>query len=78
MEAEGSVICWNQIALVTEFLNLRQEKKISSEGNMTDLLDEHRKDTLRVQIWQFEMGGFEEEEAKPRLNLPLPKVLQVL
>ncbi|GAA6226948.1 uncharacterized protein LOC108900338 [Lates japonicus] len=71
-------ICWHtgsykcQIALVAELLRLQQQTQLPSEvtaEDMTDLLVEESKSTLRVQLWEFELEDFEEDEARPLLRL---------
>ncbi|XP_035851555.1 uncharacterized protein LOC118493887 isoform X2 [Sander lucioperca] len=71
-------LCWHvksyksKIALVIELLRLQQENRIPSKvtlEDMTDLLVEQSKDTIRVQLWEFELEDFDEEEAKPLLTL---------
>ncbi|XP_035852540.1 uncharacterized protein LOC118494115 [Sander lucioperca] len=71
-------LCWHvksyksKIALVIELLRLQRENRIPSKvtlEDMTDLLVEQSKDTIRVQLWEFELEDFDEEEAKPLLTL---------
>ncbi|XP_035852539.1 uncharacterized protein LOC116055154 [Sander lucioperca] len=71
-------LCWHvksyksKIALVIELLRLQREDRIPSKvtlEDMTDLLVEQSKDTIRVQLWEFELEDFDEEEAKPLLTL---------
>ncbi|XP_044064417.1 fibrous sheath CABYR-binding protein-like [Siniperca chuatsi] len=70
--------CWHigsykcQIALLTELLRLQQKNQLPSEvtaEDMTELLVEQSKSTLRVQLWEFELEDFEENEARPLLKL---------
>ena len=71
-------ICWHissyktKIALVIELLRLQQKDMIPSEvtvDDMTDLLREESKSSLRVQLWDFELEDRDEDVAKPLLNL---------
>ncbi|KAL3976553.1 sarcosine oxidase / L-pipecolate oxidase [Sarotherodon galilaeus] len=71
-------ICWHlpgyrtQIAIMTEFLRLQQEDLIPpnlTAEDLRDLLVEKSRETLREQLWEFELEDFEEEEAKPLLRL---------
>ncbi|KAI9531036.1 hypothetical protein NQZ68_000528 [Dissostichus eleginoides] len=71
-------ICWHissyktKIALVIELLRLQQKNMIQSEvtvDDMTDLLREESKSSLRVQLWDFELEDRDEDVAKPLLNL---------
>ncbi|XP_044063034.1 actin cytoskeleton-regulatory complex protein pan1-like [Siniperca chuatsi] len=70
--------CWHigsykcQIALLTELLRLQQKNQLPSEvtaEDMTELLVEQSKSTLRVQLWEFELEDFDETEARPLLKL---------
>ncbi|XP_039856030.1 uncharacterized protein LOC120714062 [Simochromis diagramma] len=71
-------ICWYlpgyraQIAMMTEFLRLQKENQMPSSltaEDMGDLLVERSKETVREQLWEFELEGLEETEAKPLLKL---------
>ncbi|XP_039866062.1 uncharacterized protein LOC120720440 [Simochromis diagramma] len=71
-------ICWylpgyrTQIAIMTEFLRLQQEDLIPpnlTAEDLRDLLVEKSRETLREQLWEFELEDFDEEEAKPLLRL---------
>ncbi|GLD70736.1 uncharacterized protein AKAME5_002205400 [Lates japonicus] len=71
-------ICWHMpsykihIALVAEFLRLQQEKQLSSAvtaEDMTELLMQESKSTLRVQLWEFELEDFDDDEVRPLLKL---------
>nr|XP_024657015.1 uncharacterized protein LOC112432788 [Maylandia zebra] len=71
-------ICWYlpgyraQIAMMMEFLRLQKENQIPSSltaEDMGDLLVERSKETVREQLWEFELEGLEETEAKPLLKL---------
>ncbi|XP_039641980.1 proteoglycan 4 isoform X3 [Perca fluviatilis] len=71
-------LCWHMksyktnIALVIELLRLQRESSIPSKvtvEDMTDLLVEQSKATVRVQLWEFELEDFDEEDAKPLLML---------
>ncbi|XP_039657247.1 cell surface glycoprotein 1-like [Perca fluviatilis] len=71
-------LCWHvksyktNIALVIELLRLQCESSIPSKvsvEDMTDLLVEQSKATVRVQLWEFELEDFDEEDAKPLLML---------
>ncbi|KAL4004482.1 thiosulfate:glutathione sulfurtransferase [Sarotherodon galilaeus] len=71
-------ICWylpgyrTQIAIMMEFLRLQQEDLIPptvTAEDLRDLLVEKSRETLREQLWEFELEDFEEEEAKPLLRL---------
>ncbi|KAG7499639.1 hypothetical protein JOB18_044459 [Solea senegalensis] len=62
--------CWHlpaykiKVGLVAELLKLQQEKRIPSEvtvEDMTQLLMEKSKGTLRVQLWEFELEGYDAE-----------------
>ncbi|XP_063321146.1 uncharacterized protein LOC134619315 [Pelmatolapia mariae] len=57
---------------MTEFLRLQQEDLIPpnlTAEDLRDLLVEKSRETLREQLWEFELEDFEEEEAKPLLRL---------
>ncbi|XP_076737298.1 uncharacterized protein LOC112432469 [Maylandia zebra] len=71
-------ICWYlpgykaQVAIMTEFLRLQQEDLIPpnlTAEDLRDLLVEKSRETLREQLWEFELEDFDEEEAKPLLRL---------
>ncbi|XP_050932065.1 uncharacterized protein LOC108887413 [Lates calcarifer] len=62
--------CWHvgsyksQIALVAELLRLQQKYQLSSEvtaEDMTELLLEESKSTVRVKLWEFELEDFDED-----------------
>lgn len=68
-------LCWHiksyKTALLTELLQLQQEQRIPSEvavGDMTDLLVKQSKDTIRVQLWEFELEGYD-DDVRPLLML---------
>lgn len=71
-------ICWHlpsyktNTAMMTELLRLQQEKVLPPEvtaEDMTNLLLEQGKNSLRVQLWEFELEGMDEDVAKPLLRL---------
>ncbi|GLD45814.1 mucin-5AC-like isoform X1, partial [Lates japonicus] len=70
-------LCWHiksyksKIALLTELLRLQQEQRIPSEvavEDMTDLLVKQSKDTIRVQLWEFELEDYD-DDVRPLLML---------
>ncbi|XP_030595660.1 proline-rich protein 36-like [Archocentrus centrarchus] len=70
--------CWHlqgyktQIAVMREFLRLQQEDHIPPQitaEDMSNLLVQESKKTVREQLWEFKMEDFEEKEAKPLLKL---------
>ncbi|XP_035528022.1 uncharacterized protein LOC118335702 [Morone saxatilis] len=74
-------ICWHtgsyrsQIALETELLRLQQNNQLPSEvtaEDMSELLVEESKNTLRVQLWDLELENFD-----PEARLLLKMVFQV-
>ncbi|XP_071314238.1 mucin-16-like [Trachinotus anak] len=71
-------LCWHinsyksQIALVVELLKLQQQNQIPSQVTAEDMINlilEKSKNTLRENLWEFELEGFDEVEAKPLLML---------
>ncbi|XP_051263075.1 uncharacterized protein LOC127367353 [Dicentrarchus labrax] len=70
-------ICWHtgsyksQIALETELLRLQKNNQLPSEvtaEDMSELLVEESKNTLRVQLWDLELENFD-PEARLLLNM---------
>lgn len=62
----------SKIALVAELLRLQQKKQLTSVlivEDMTDLLVEESKSTLRVRLWEFELKDFDDDDARPLLKL---------
>ncbi|KAG8002256.1 Leucine-rich repeat-containing protein 75A [Nibea albiflora] len=70
-------LCWHSpsyksmIALMTQLLRLQQNNQLPAEvtaANMSELLVEQSKETLRVQLWEFELEGYD-DDVRPLLQL---------
>ncbi|KAE8288437.1 hypothetical protein D5F01_LYC12308 [Larimichthys crocea] len=70
-------ICWHlpsyksMIALMSQLLRLQQKNQLPSEvtaEKMSELLVEQSKGTLRVQLWEFELDGYD-ADVRPLLQL---------
>ncbi|KAE8281649.1 hypothetical protein D5F01_LYC20645 [Larimichthys crocea] len=70
-------ICWHlpsyrsMIALMSQLLRLQQKNQLPSEvtaEKMSELLVEQSKETLRVQLWEFELDGYD-ADVRPLLQL---------
>lgn len=71
-------ICWHMssykvaVAAVIQLLELQRAGEIPAEvtvDDMTELLLEKSKESLRVQLWEFELEDFQDEEARSLLTL---------
>ncbi|TKS81346.1 hypothetical protein D9C73_015451 [Collichthys lucidus] len=70
-------ICWHlpsyksMIALMSQLLRLQQNNQLPSEvtaDKMSELLVDQSKETLRVQLWEFELDGYD-ADVRPLLQL---------
>lgn len=75
---EALQLCWdlpmyrNQIAVVTEFLSLQRDRRISYKvtvEDLTELLDKKNKESLAAQLWKSKLEHIEEEETRALLDL---------
>ncbi|CAJ1052401.1 fibrous sheath CABYR-binding protein-like isoform X2 [Xyrichtys novacula] len=74
---EAKQFCWNppsykaKVALMVEVLQLQQNNQLPAEltaENMANLMVEESKKTLRVQLWEFKLQGFD-KDVQPLLEL---------
>ncbi|CAJ1052496.1 fibrous sheath CABYR-binding protein-like isoform X2 [Xyrichtys novacula] len=74
---EAKQICWNpppykvKVALMVELLQLQQNNQLPAEltaESMANLMVEESKNSLRVQLWEFELQGFD-KDVQPLLEL---------